>query len=99
MCIQESHEQDEQENHDLHETGYSDLSDRDRPWIHKDKLHIEDEEDECIQIIPDIELIPGSTSGWDTTLIGLPFLCIFCSLYKDAGDGNTPGRKCNPGNK
>ena len=93
MCIQESHEQDEQENHDLHETGYPDLSDRYSPGIHKDKLYIENEEDQCIQIIADIELIPGSTRGGDAALICLPFLCIFCALYKDPGDGNSPGRK------
>jgi len=99
MSIQESHEQDEQEYHDLYETSYPRFSDGHCPGIHKDKLHIKNEEDQCIQIIPDIELNPGSARGWDTALIGLPFLCIFCPFYKDPGDSNTPGRKCNSGNQ
>lgn len=98
MCIQQSHKQDEQENHNLHETRDPNLPDRNSPGIHKDKLYIENEEDQGIQIIADIELIPGSTRGRDTALICLAFLCVFCAFDKDPGNRNSPCRKSHPGN-
>lgn len=97
MRIQKSHEQDEQEYHYLQETRYSYFSDRYGPGIHENKLYIENEEDQCIQVIADIELIPGSARGGDTALIGLPFLRIFCPFYEDPGDSNPPGCKNDSG--
>ena len=99
MRIQESHEQDEQEYYDLHETGYPYFSNRYGPGIHKNKLYIENKEDQCIQIITDMELDPGSARGWDTALIGLPLLPIFGPLYKNPGDSDPPCCKSNSGNE
>src|SRR5580658_3714919 len=99
MRIQKSHKQDKQEYNDLHETGHSYFFDRYGPGIHKNKLYVENKEDQCIQIIPDIELVPGRTVGGNTALVCLPFLGVFCPFDKDPGDGNPPGCKGNSSDK
>ena len=55
------------------------------------ELDIKDEEDECIQIIAHIELVPGGTGGGDTALVGLALLCVLLSFYEDASHGDPAG--------
>jgi len=97
MCIQKSHEQDEEEDEDLDERRHPDFSYYDGPGIHKYELNIEDEKDQRVQIVADVELIPGSSRGGDTAFVGLPFLCVLPAFDEEAGDGDASRRKRDPG--
>src|SRR5579859_3714935 len=97
MCIQESHKQDKKENEDLGKSRHADPFYRYGPGIHKDELYIEDEEDQRIQVVSHIELIPGGSGGWDAAFISLPLVCVLSSLYKEAGSGDAACCKCNSG--
>src|SRR5260370_28855492 len=97
MCVQKSHEQDEQEDDDLCECRHHYFPDCYGQGIHEDELYIEDEEDQCIKVITDIELIPGGPGGGDTAFIGLSFLRVLFPFYEESGSGDPAYCKGDPG--
>ncbi len=95
MSIQKTQEQDEEKNHDLHQGGPSDLLHHHGPRVHKNQFNIQNQKDECKQLIANIKLIPRRAFGRNATFIGLSLSRIGAAFYQQFGYSHAAGGKCH----